>query len=173
MDEGVAVLAETRAGGEVLNITGRMMQPDGEWYRVQLADGSTAWLKASFAIARTRFAGTMRGAATAPDASFPASTPQILDPSEGIAFGGGPQAVRLAWSHREDASVFIVEIQTYDAQAQRWIEEPLHKRTTVEGGTELTEMFPAAGAWRWRVRGVTLDGQQSQFSRWSAFAIRD
>ncbi len=173
VDEGVAVVAETRAGGDVLNITGRMMQPDGEWYRVQLTDGSTAWFKASLAIARTRFSGWVRGAPNAPDASFAASTPQILDPSEGIAVGGGPQAVGLAWTHREDASIFIVEIQAYDTQEQRWIEDPLHKRMTVEGRTELTEMFPAAGAWRWRVRGVTLDGQQSQFSRWSAFAIRD
>lgn len=173
MAADVATLSETRAGGEVLNVTGRLMQPDGEWYRVRTADGRAAWFKASLAIARTRFAGWVRGAASVPDASFAASAPQILDPSEGIAFSGGAQTVRLAWSHRNDASIYIVEIQTYDAAAQRWIEDPLHKRATVAGETELAEMFPSTGAWRWRVRGVTLDGQQSQFSRWSAFAIRD
>lgn len=173
MAEDVAVLAETRAGGEVLNITGRLRQPDGEWYRVLLADGRNGWFKASLAIARTRFAGWMRLAETGPEASFAASTPQILDPSEGIALGDGPQTVTLDWSHRDDASIFIVEIEAYDAGAQRWIEDPPHKRTTVEGDTELAEMFPSAGAWRWRVRGITLDGQQSQFSRWSAFAIRE
>jgi len=173
MDDDVAVLAETRAGGEVLNITGRLMQSDGEWYRVLLADGRNAWFKSSLAIARTRFAGWVRPAATGPDASFAGSIPQVLEPSEGIALGGGPQFVTLDWSHREDASIFIVEIQAFDAEALRWIEDPLHKRTTVEGDTALAEMFASTGAWRWRVRGVTLDGQQSQFSRWSAFSIRD
>jgi hypothetical protein len=173
MADDVAVLAETRAGGEVLNITGRLMQPDGEWYRVFLADGRDAWFKATLAIARTRFSGWVRTAASGPDASFAASIPQILDPSEGIALGGGSQSVTLDWSHREEASIFIVEIQAFDAEALRWIEDPLHKRTTVEGDTALAEMFASTGAWRWRVRGVTLDGQQSQFSRWSAFSIRD
>lgn len=173
MADDVAVLAETRAGGEVLNITGRLMQSDGEWYRVLLTDGRNAWFKSSLAIARTRFAGWVRPAATGPDASFAGSIPQVLDPSEGIALGGGPQFVTLDWSHREDASIFIVEIQAFDAEALRWIEDPLHKRTTVEGDTALAEMFASTGAWRWRVRGVTLDGQQSQFSRWSAFSIRD
>jgi hypothetical protein len=173
MGDDVAVLAETRAGGEVLNITGRLMQSDGEWYRVLLTDGRNAWFKSSLAIARTRFAGWVRPAATGPDASFAGSIPQVLEPSEGIALGGGPQFVTLDWSHREDASIFIVEIQAFDAEALRWIEDPLHKRTTVEGDTALAEMFASTGAWRWRVRGVTLDGQQSQFSRWSAFSIRD
>jgi hypothetical protein len=173
MADDVAVLAETRAGGEVLNITGRLMQPDGEWYRVLLADDRDAWFKATLAIARTRFAGWVRPAASGPDASFAASIPQILDPSEGIALGGGSQSVTLDWSHREDASIFNVEIQAYDAESQRWVEDPPQKRTTVEGDTVLVEMFPSTGAWRWRVRGVTLDGQQSQVSRWSAFFIRD
>ena len=173
MADDVAVLAETRAGGEVLNITGRLMQPDGEWYRVLLADGRDAWFKATLAIARTRFAGWVRPAASGPDVSFAASIPQILDPSEGIALGGGSQSVALDWSHREDASIFNVEIQAYDAESRRWVEDPPQKRTTVQGDTVLVEMFPSTGAWRWRVRGVTLDGQQSQFSRWSAFSIRD
>ncbi len=173
MAEGVAVLAETRAGGEALTVTGRLKQPDGDWYRVELADNRTAWFKASLAVPRARFAETVELSAPRPDAAFAASAPQILEPSEGIQLTGGPQPVRLAWSHREDASIYIVEIESYDAAAQRWIEDPLYKRVTIEADTELSEMFSTAGAWRWRVRSVTADGQQSQFSRWSAFGIRN
>jgi hypothetical protein len=108
-----------------------------------------------------------------PGSNFLASSPQILEPAEGVQLGGGPQPVLLAWSHRDDASIYIVEIESYDATSQRWVEDPLHKRVMVDDGTELSEDFPSAGAWRWRVRGVTADGQQSQFSRWSAFGIRN
>ena len=169
----VAVLAETRAGGEELNITARLKRPDGDWYRVELPDQRMAWFKASLAVPRASFADTVGPAGAGPDASFAGSVPQILEPSEGIQFDGGPQSVRLAWSHRDDAALYIIEIQTFDSQTQRWIEDPLHKRVTVEAATELADTFPFAGNWRWRVRGVTADGQQSQFSRWSAFSIRN
>ena len=121
----------------------------------------------------TRLPECVRPQATGATAPVHGPIPQVLERSEGIARGGGPQYVTLDWSHREDASIFIVEIQAFDAEALRWIEDPLHKRPTVEGDTALAEMFASTGAWRWRVRGVTLDGQQSQFSRWSAFSIRD
>lgn len=167
----IAVLAETRAGGEDLNIIARLKQPDGDWYRVRLADSRMAWFKASLAVPRANFAEADGLAAAQPDTSFAASAPRIVQPSEGIQFAGGPQTVRLAWSNRDEASLHIVEIEAFDSEAQRWIEDPVHKRVTVEAGTELSEMFPSAGNWRWRVRGVTADGQQSLFSRWSAFSI--
>ena len=171
--EGVAVLAETRAGGEVLNITGRLVQTDGEWYRVVLPDTRTAWFKASLAVPRARFADSLSASVPRADSPFAASAPQIVDPAEAVQLMGGPQTVRLAWVHRADAVLFIVEIESYDATTQRWVEDPPHKRITVENATELSEAFPSAGDWRWRVRGVTSDGQQSQYSRWSAFTIRN
>jgi hypothetical protein len=167
----VPVLAETRAGGERLRINGRAIQPDGEWYRVMLPGDRTGWFKASHSVPRALFAQSIGVAA--PGSNFLASSPQILEPAEGVQLGGGPQPVRLAWSHRDDASIYIVEIESFDTTSQRWIEDPLHKRVMVDDGTELSEDFPSAGAWRWRVRGVTADGQQSQFSRWSAFGIRN
>lgn len=171
--EGVAVLAETRAGGEVLNITGRLVQSDGEWYRVVLPDTRTVWFKASLAVPRARFAESLSASLPRADAPFAVSAPQIVDPAEAVQLMGGPQTVRLAWVHRADAVLFIVEIESYDATTQRWVEDPPHKRITVENATGLSEAFPSAGDWRWRVRGVTADGQQSQFSRWSAFSIRN
>lgn len=167
----VAILAETRAGGEDLNIIARLKQPDGDWYRVRLADSRMAWFKASLAVPRASFAETEGLAPARPDTPFVASAPQIVQPSEGVQFGGGAQPVRLAWSHREEATLYVVEIQAFDAEAQRWIEDPVYKRVPVEGGTELVSTIPSAGNWRWRVRGDTADGQQSQFSRWSAFSI--
>jgi Family of unknown function (DUF6232) len=167
----IAVLAETRAGGEELNIIARLKQPDGDWYRVRLADSRMAWFKASLAVPRASFAETESVATAQADTSFVASAPQIVQPSEGAQFGGGPQPVRLAWTHREEATLYIVEIEAFDAEAQRWIEDPVYKRVTVEVGTELSDMIPSIGNWRWRVRGVTADGQQSQFSRWSAFGL--
>jgi hypothetical protein len=81
--------------------------------------------------------------------------------------------VRLAWQGPAGANVYIVEIEAYDAIARRWIETPLHKRITVNAVEEIAEVIPRTGAWRWRVRGVSADGEQSQFSRWAAFGVRD
>lgn len=169
--DGVPILAETRAGGEVLEINGRSIQADGEWYRVALPQGRPAWFKASLAIPRTRFTDTFAGGP--PAASFPASSPRILEPVEGAQISGGAQPVRLAWDSLQDANIYIVEIESFDTASQRWIDEPLHKRATIEAATELAETIPGAGAWRWRVRGVSPAGEQSQFSRWAAFTLRD
>ena len=167
----VQIIAETRAGGEALLVNARLTQPDGEWYRVAMPDGRAAWFKASLAVPRSRFAETF--ATGAAPASFAAAAPRILEPAEGVQLPGGPQPVRLAWDGPTDASIYIVEIEAYDAVTKRWIEDPLHKRVTVESMDELAESIPRTGAWRWRVRGVSPAGEQSQFSRWSAFGIRD
>lgn len=166
------ILSETRAGGEALRIDGRTVQADGEWYRVTLVDGRAAWFKASLAVPRTRLADSLR-ATTTPNAAFAATSPRILEPAEGVQLGGGPQPVLLAWSGLDQASAYVVEIQSYDAVAQRWIEDPLFKRVTVSDGAELSEEFPSAGYWRWRVRAASASGEQTQFSRWSAFGIRN
>jgi hypothetical protein len=170
--DDVQIIAETRAGGEALLINGRVTQADGEWYRVALSDSRPAWFKASLAVPRSRFADTFV-TSTATSQSFAAASPRILEPAEGVQFGGGPQPVRLAWQSMTDASIYIVEIEAYDPIARRWIEDPLHKRVTVESMNELAETFPRTGAWRWRVRGVSPAGEQSQFSRWAAFGLRD
>ncbi len=170
--DDVQIIAETRAGGEALLINGRVMLEDGEWYRVALPDSRPAWFKASLAVPRSRFADTFATTA-ASSQSFAAASPRILEPAEGVQFGGGPQPVRLAWQSIADASIYIVEIEAYDPISKRWIEDPLHKRLTVEALDELAETFPRTGAWRWRVRGVSPAGEQSQFSRWAAFGIRD
>lgn len=170
--DDVPILAETRAGGETLAINGRSVQPDGEWYRVALQDGRPAWFKASMAVTRARFADTFATTSNA-SLSFAATSPRILEPAEGVQLSGGPQPVRLAWSGPDAATIYIVEIETYDASARRWIDEPQPRRITVEAATEVAESFPATGAWRWRVRGVTPDGEQTQFSRWAAFTLRD
>lgn len=167
------VLAETRAGGEALAINARTTQADGEWYRVALLDGREAWFKASQAVERTRFADTVRPRPEDSGLPFAASSPRILEPAEGAQIGGGPQTVLLAWSSRSEAMRHVVEIESYDAIAQRWIPEPQHRRITVEGASELAEAFDSAGYWRWRVRSVTDAGEQSQFSRWAAFSIRN
>lgn len=170
--DDVPIIAETRNGGEVLLVNGRITLADGEWYRVAMPDGRPAWFKASLTVPRSRFAETFAVSATQPQ-SFAASAPRILEPAEGVQLGGGPQPVRLAWQGPASASIFIVEIEAYDTVARRWIEDPLHKRVTVESIEELAEAIPRAGAWRWRVRGVSPAGDQSQFSRWSAFGVRD
>ncbi len=170
--ENVQIIAETRAGGEALLVNGRVTQPDGDWYRVAMPDGRAAWFKASLTVPRSRFAETFAiGPAQA--ASFAAAAPRILEPAEGVQLAGGPQPVRLAWQGPDNASIYIVEIETYDNVTKRWIEDPPHKRVTVERMDELAESIPRTGAWRWRVRGVSPAGEQSQFSRWSAFGIRD
>lgn len=170
--DDVPVLAETRAGGEVLQVNGRSIQGDGEWYRVALPEGRSAWFKASLAIPRSRFAESF-AAASGVSASFAAASPRILEPAEGAQIPGGPQPVRLAWSALDSATVYIVEIQTFETATQRWSDEPQARRLTVEGAEEVAESLPAAGAWRWRVRGVSAAGEQSQFSRWAAFGIRE
>jgi hypothetical protein len=171
--DDVPVIAETRAGGEALLVNGRITQADGEWYRVALPDGRPAWFKASLTVPRSRFSETFNSGPTSSSQTFAASAPRILEPAEGVQLGGGPQPVRLAWQGPADASIYIVEIEAYDAVARRWVEEPLHKRVTVESLEELAEAIPRTGAWRWRVRGISPAGEQSQFSRWSAFGIRD
>jgi len=167
------LLAETRTGGEALAVNGRIAQADGDWYRLTLLDGRTAWFKASQAIERARLAETVRPRAEDPGQPFAASVPRILEPAEGVQIGGGPQTVLLAWSSRGDAARHVVEIESYDALAQRWISEPQHRRVTVEDASELAEAFGSAGYWRWRVRSVSEAGEQSQFSRWAAFGIRN
>lgn len=169
--DDVPVLAETRAGGEVLRITGRSIQSDGEWYRVTLAEGRAAWFKASLAVPSMRFAETFAAPAGAAR-TFAASAPRILEPAEGAQIPGGPQPVRLAWTRLETATVYIIEIQTFDLATQRWIDDPQARRLTIEAAEEIAENLPTTGAWRWRVRAVSADGEQSQFSRWAAFALR-
>lgn len=167
------VLAETRAGGEALSINARMSQADGDWYRVALLDGREAWFKASQAVERARLAETVRPRSEEAGLPFAASSPRILEPAEGVQIGGGPQTVLLAWSSPSEAVRHVVEIESYDALAQRWISDPQHRRVTVEGANELAEAFDSAGYWRWRVRSVSAAGEQSQFSRWAAFGIRN
>lgn len=171
--EDVPIIAETRAGGEALQVNGISTQPDGEWYRVVLPDSRPAWFKASLTVPRSRFAETFSTNAPAQALTFAATNPRILEPAEGVQLSGGPQPVRLAWQGPAGASVFVVEIEAYDATARRWIENPPHKRITVDSGEELAELIPRTGAWRWRVRGVSTGGEQTQFSRWAAFGIRD
>lgn len=166
-------LAETRAGGEALTISARTTQADGDWYRVTLLDGREAWFKASQAVERARFAETVRPRPEESGLSFAASSPRILEPAEGVQIGGGPQTVLLAWFGRDEAARHVVEIERYDALAQRWISEPQHRRVTVEYASELAEAFDSAGYWRWRVRSVSAAGEQTQFSRWAAFGIRN
>lgn len=171
--EDVPIIAETRAGGEALLVNGISTQPDGEWYRVVLPDSRPAWFKASLTVPRSRFAETFSTYAPAQALTFAATNPRILEPAEGVQLSGGPQPVRLAWQGPAGASVFVVEIEAYDATARRWIESPPHKRITVDAGEELAELIPRTGAWRWRVRGVSTGGEQTQFSRWAAFGVRD
>ncbi len=170
--DDVPVVSETRTGGEALTIDGLSTQPDGEWYRVTLLDGRQAWFKASLAVPRARFADAIR---SAPDGSGPFSAwaPRILEPAEGAQISGGAQTVRLAWTGRDEAASYEVEIEAYDAIAQRWISEPQHSQVTVESETELAEAFPSAGFWRWRVRAVSAAGEKSDVSRWAAFNIRN
>lgn len=170
--DDVQIIAETRAGGEPLSINGRTQQADGEWYRVAMPDGRPAWFKASLAVPRARFAETFNAGSPA-GAPFAAAAPRILEPAEGVQLPGGPQPVRLAWQAPPGASIHVVEIEAYDAITKRWIEDPVHKRVTVESMEELAESIPRTGAWRWRVRAVSPAGEQSQFSRWSAFGVRD
>jgi len=171
--EDVPIVAETLAGGETLQVNGVSKQPDGEWYRVTLPDGRAAWFKASLTVPRSRFAETFNTGASAQAVTLAAGSPRVLEPAEGIQFSGGAQPVRLAWQGPAGANVYIVEIEAYDAIARRWIETPLHKRITVNAVEEIAEVIPRTGAWRWRVRGVSADGEQSQFSRWAAFGVRD
>ena len=170
--ENVQIIAETRAGGEALLVNGRVTQADGDWYRVSMPDGRQAWFKASLTVPRSRFAETFAIGPTQAT-SFAAAAPRILEPAEGVQLPGGPQPVRLAWQGPDNATIYLVEIETYDTVTKRWIEDPPHKRVTVERMDELAESIPRTGAWRWRVRGITPSGEQSQFSRWSAFGIRD
>ena len=81
--------------------------------------------------------------------------------------------MRLAWSARDEAVRHVVEIQAYDAVAQRWMEDALHARVTVDGESALAQAIPGAGYWRWRVRSVSAGGEQSQVSRWAAFGVRE
>lgn len=171
--DDVPILAETRAGGEGLLVTGITTQPDGDWYQVTLEDGRSAWFKASLTVQRSRFAETFAISALAPSLSFAAASPRVLEPAEGVQLPGGAQPVRLAWQGPANASGFVVEIEAYDATARRWIENPVHKRLSVESAEELAELIPRTGAWRWRVRGVSASGEQSQFSRWAAFGLRN
>ncbi len=171
--DDVPIIAETIAGGEVLLVNGVSTQPDGEWYRVALPGGRAAWFKASLTVPRSQFAETFSTNAAAQALTFAATSPRILEPAEGVQVSGGAQPVRLAWQGPSGASIHIVEIQAYDPAARRWIENPLHKRVIVNSEEELAELIPRTGAWRWRVRGVSADGEQSQFSRWAAFGIRE
>ncbi|MEQ1781074.1 MAG: DUF6232 family protein [Hyphomonadaceae bacterium] len=169
--EEVPVLAETRFGGEALLINGHVFQSDGEWYRVSLPDGRTAWFKASLAIAQARFAETLATSSAAP-ASFGESSPRILEPAEGAQLSGGRQSIRLAWIGIDSATAYRVEIQSFDSAIQRWTNERQPRHITILGAAELAETF-AVGVWRWRVRAVSSDGEQSQLSRWAAFSVRD
>ena len=168
--DDVPVLAETRFGGEALLINGHVFQSDGEWYRVSLPDGRAAWFKASLAIPQVRFAETLAASSVAP-AFFVESSPRILEPVEGAQLAGGQQSIRLAWTGNDSATSYLVEIQPFDSAIQRWASDP-PRRMMIPAATEVAETF-AVGVWRWRVRGVSVDGEQSQLSRWSAFGVRD
>lgn len=62
----IEILGETTAH-EPLNITGWVNQPDGHWHQVQLADGRTAYLKATLTVSAT----TLSRDATVPQPSIP------------------------------------------------------------------------------------------------------
>lgn len=104
---------------------------------------------------------------------FATLAPRILEPAEGVHLSGGPQLVRLAWSTLIEARTHVIEIEAYNATAEAWTDSWGPGRVTVGSDNEVAENIPAAGRWRWRVRGVAAAGEQSKFSAWSEFTVSD
>lgn len=109
--------------------------------------------------------------AAAPE--FATSTPHILEPAGGVHLSGGPQLVRFAWSSLREAQAHVLEIEAFNEGAQTWTDAWGPGRVTTGTDNEAAENIPAAGRWRWRVRGVAAAGEQSKFSAWSEFSVDD